>query len=47
VQVRRERFGEPIGQRLDQERAEIVVLGLKPSYEIVGADAGGAANPPM
>ena len=41
MQVRGERLGEPIGERLDEDRAVVVVLALEALRELVGADAGG------
>src|SRR5437773_9676385 len=37
VEELRERLGEPVGNRLDHDRAIVVVLGLVPSGHLVGA----------
>ena len=37
VQVLGERLGEPVGERLDHDRAVVVVLGLEARGELVGA----------
>ena len=41
MEVLGERLGEPVGERLDDDRAVVVVLGLEPACKLVGADAGG------
>ena len=39
VQIRRERFGQPIGQRLHEDRVVVVVLALEAARQLVGAEA--------
>src|SRR5919197_1453443 len=41
VQVLRERLRQPVGERLDHDRAVVVVLRLVASGELLGAEAGG------
>ena len=41
VQVRGKRLGQPIGQRLDDDRVVVVVLALEPLRERVGAQTRG------
>ena len=40
VQVGGERLGQPIGQRLDEDRVVVVVCPLEAPREVVGAEAG-------
>ena len=45
VQPLRERLGEPVGERLRHDRAVVVVLGLEPRRELVGAGSATANAP--
>ena len=47
VQVRGERLGQPVGERLDEDRAVVVVRALEPSRQFLGAEARVTANAPM